>query len=144
MKQGPLRIWLRRWKALAILVGLMLQFAVFAPLAWLASDWLHAVISALLQFALIYGTTRVFRGPHEVVDPPRPRWKMTAGRPAGFLLAALFLLMLAQVFVGFTTGDYSLALLVTSVAEYGALAALYLFSSFRLPARVVASATPST
>jgi len=144
VKRRPLRIWLKRWKALAIVVGFMLQFAVFAPLAWFASDWLHAVISALFQFAIIYGSTRVFRGPHEVVAPPRPWWKMTAGRPAGFLLAALFLLVLAQVVVGFTTGDYSLALLVTSVAEYGVLAALYLFSSFRLPARAVASATPST
>ena len=144
MNRRPLRIWLRRWKALAIVVGLLLQIAVFALVVRLANDWVHGVFSALFQFAVIYGTTRVFRGREEEIAPERPWWRMTADRPAGLVLAACFLVAMVQVVYGFIADDYSLALLVTSIAEYGVLATLYLRSSLRLGRRDVASATSST
>ena len=144
MNRRPLRIWLKRWKALAIVVGLLVQMAVFALLVGLANDWVHGVLSALFQFAVIYGTTRVFRGRGEDIAPERARWRMTAARPAGFVLAACFALAMVQVIYGFIADNYSLALLVSSIAEYGVLATLYARSSFRLGPRVVASATSST
>jgi len=130
----PLRIWLRRWKALAIVVGVLLQVVLFAPLLWLSNEVVHGVLSSVIQFAIVYLTTRVFRGLTEERLPPRPWWRMTAKPTAGVLLGLFFTIEALICVRDFATGG-SAAFYVTGVIEYAALATLYFVSSARLATR---------
>ncbi|MDO7883130.1 hypothetical protein [Antiquaquibacter soli] len=140
MHTRPLRLILKRWKALYIVGCWLLTFG----LVWLAAPLLPEpmlqTLATVLEFGWIYYGTRIFRGREELLVVPRPWWRMTARPRAGFLLGPLFLFGAAQaVLFLFAQPGWAWA---TSLVEYAALAALYLGSSITLARRRRAPSVP--
>jgi hypothetical protein len=130
MHTRPLRLVLKRWKALYIVGGCLLTFALVRLLAPVLPEAPLQLLATLLDFGWIYYGTRIFRGRDELVLEPRPWWRMTARPRAGFILGPLFLFGAAQaVVLLFAQPGWTWA---TSLVEYALLSALYLRSSIRL------------
>ncbi|MDH6182413.1 hypothetical protein M2152_002595 [Microbacteriaceae bacterium SG_E_30_P1] len=130
MRWNPLRITQRRWKAAYVVAGVIVMFVLVRSLVGLPV-WTSTFLIAAIEFAIIYGATRVFRGRDEVIEPPRDWWRLTARPRAGFALAVLFFIPRVVVNVVLVIVEHEWSLIVY-VIEDAALAALYLGSSTRL------------
>jgi hypothetical protein len=104
------------YKVLYVVVACVVAFAIASGLIAIGVPRLIEVPIALAMNLCIflYGA-RVFRGPHELVEPARPWWKMTAEGRLSFLLGFLFVL-LSIVYAGVVGVA---AALIPAAARYG-------------------------
>jgi hypothetical protein len=93
-KVFALRIVKAEYKVLYVVVACGIAFAIASGLIAIGLPRAIEVPIALAMnlCVFLYGA-RVFRGPNEIVEPPRPWWRMTAGKGLSFLLGFLFSLM---------------------------------------------------
>lgn len=140
MHTRPLRLVLKRWKALYIVGGGAVAFGLGWLLSFVPVESISNVLATLIFFAWAYGATRIFRGSEELVITPRPWWRMTARPTAGFLLG-IACAALAGDAVVYMVGEPGW-LWGTGIAFYAVLAALYLGSSIRLVSERRAASVP--
>jgi len=95
--------------------------------------WPGDAVAAILEFALFYLGTRVFRGRSEDRAAARAPWRMTARPLAGFVIASLLAAGAVSAVVGVIVGSHPYASAFSAI-EWSVLAVLYLRSSFRLRA----------
>jgi hypothetical protein len=129
-----LRIVKKRWKFGYLLAGFALLSAIDRLIVAIGvPDLLGEVLSSVAYLAFIFGGARSFRGRREPVAPPRAWWRTTSRPTAGFVLAALFFLLVA--------GNVSISIIrpitITSASISGGvifamLTAVYLNSAIRL------------
>ena len=129
MDWGPLRLTQKRWKAVYI-VGGYLAIAVITALLPQGSGL--AIITVILDAVWIYGGTRIFRGAGELVQPPRPWWRMTARPRAGFALGILVFAPAAAVYVAYAAVEPFGSAWWLLMLENVVWAVLYISSSVRL------------
>jgi hypothetical protein len=129
--------------ALGFGVNLLL---VFLKVPGFVEIWLQLVIDTA---GVLYGA-RIFRGPNEQVEAPRPLYQMTATRnfsvvigifaSAGLVLAAIQLILAlahpAAVHAVAEVNPYFIQADVSLVVQAGILVALYFNSAARLPRSV--------
>lgn len=130
MQWRPLRLVQKRWKALYI-VGGGFVFLLFSLSLQELPESAWALVTLAPHVAWIYFGTRIFRGREELLQPPRPLWRMTARPRAGFILGGLFAVTALYCIPGVVGAPLSL-FWWTTIAEYAAFAALYITSSVRL------------
>ncbi len=124
-------LYFAAWLATSLVQGLL--FRLFVP------ELQRVVLGELAFVAFVVVAVRSFRGPSELVAPPRARWRMTGTVRSGVVLAVLtalgsFSLLLSLLgvphphrltFVGAVDE-------AVGVVEYLALAVLYINSAVRL------------
>ena len=132
MNRSPLRLVLKRWKALYVVGGFFVTFGIFRVINFLPNELVTATLTTVVQVAWIYYATRIFRGEEELLVSPRPWWRVTARPRAGFTLAALWVISAAGSLYSIFTSDRYVITYASSVIEFTALTALYLYSSIRL------------
>lgn len=142
MQWSPLRLVNAGWKLIYIVGGGILTFGLFRLINLIPSDIATAWLTTVIQSAWIYYATRIFRGPGELLNEPRPWWRMTARPTAGYVLGAVMLLGVGSSLFGFVREPSFLWLNITGVIEFGLFAYLYFASSIRLTRLQRASVQP--
>jgi len=141
MTWNPLRLTQKRWKAVYIVGGYIVT-ALSAGLLPLGGG--AAIITLILDVAWIYGGTRIFRGAGELVQPPRPWWRMTARPRAGFALGALVFAPAVVFYIAFAATEPLMPAWWLLMLENAVWAALYISSSVRLTRGAAPEATASS
>ncbi|WP_043993844.1 hypothetical protein [Leifsonia xyli] len=95
-----------------------------------------SIVLSILQLAVWYLATRVFRGPGEPVRAARPWWRMT-NRPLLSGVLGVGYGLLAVVNIGFSFAGYESVSGVVSILVQLVLAGLFLTSFRRLRALAV-------
>ena len=135
---NPLRLTQKRWKAVYILGGYVVT-ALVAGLLPLGGG--AAIITLILDVAWIYGGTRIFRGAGELLQPPRPWWRMTARPRAGFALGILVFVPALVSYIALAATEPLVPAWWLLMLENAVWAALYISSSVRLSRGAAPEAT---
>ena len=138
MTWSPLRITQKRWKAVYI-VGGYIVIALITAL--LPQGTGLAIITLVLDVVWIYGGARIFRGAGELLQVPRPWWRMTARPRAGFALGILVFVPLVASYAALAAAEPFVAAWWLLVLENAVWAALYISSSVRLARGAAPEAT---
>jgi hypothetical protein len=131
-----LRIVKKRWKFGYLVAGFALLSGIDRLIVAIGvPDLLGEVLSSVIPLAFIFGGARCFRGRREPVAPLRAWWRTTSRPTAGFVLAALFFLLVAGNVL--TSIIRPITITITSASISGSvifvvLTAAYLNSAIRL------------
>jgi len=141
MSWSPLRLTQKRWKAVYIVGGYLVIVLITALLPQGGG---LAIFTVILDVAWIYGGTRIFRGAGELVQVPRPWWRMTARPRAGFVLGIFIFAPGVAFYVAFAAAEPFVAAWWLLALENAAWAALYVSSSVRLARGAAPEATSAS
>ncbi|NYF09348.1 hypothetical protein HDC94_000504 [Leifsonia sp. AK011] len=141
MTWNPLRLTQKRWKAVYIVGGYLVIFVINVLLPQGGG---LAIITLILDVAWIYGGTRIFRGAGELVQPPRPWWRMTARPRAGFVLGILVFAPAVAAYIALVATEPLVPAWWLLMLENVVWAALYVSSSVRLTRGAAPEATPAS
>ena len=141
MTRNPLRLTQRRWKAIYIVGGYLVIFVVNVLLPQGGGV---AIMTLILDVVWIYGGTRIFRGAGELIQPPRPWWRMTASPRAGFVLGILVFAPAVIFYIALVATEPFVAAWWLFMLENAVWAVLYISSSVRLARGAAPEATASS